>query len=167
MALKTLTPALLAEKNRLNSTHPFAWLLQIEPNGVPPFLRYLYNTRGGSVTFHGNAFTPRELFVGDIEDGDAGDIAEAELIISVADKADLGVFDTQWVPITPPNWTLRAWYVDITQPDETPLASAGVYRITKMRADQINMHLTLKASGVSSVRMAHNRHYTRAQGFPI
>lgn len=161
---RTLTAAMLTEKNQLASDHPFVFLVELDYGaGVE---RITNNPE--SITFQSLLFTgdvPFDLARFDEPGLGAGVGLQAR--ISNANQNIVALAEQHWVGLTDPVWTVTIWLIDASAPDTTPLnANVGVYEVAGFVLDEISAQFELHEPTISTERMLPARTVTVNSGFP-
>lgn len=162
---RTLSTALATEKNQLESSHPFAWLAELD-----------YGSGIERVTNEPQGITFQTLlFAGDVplqvqrfQEASLGETPRLEILVGNAAQNVVALAELHWVGLLDPVWTVTLWYVDASDPDTTPLsANVGVYAVQEITVDALHAKFALYEPSISTTRMLPRERVTPNGGFPF
>lgn len=160
---KSLSAALIASKNALESTSPWTFLYQITITGAGTFRVVNYDS---DITFQGLTFTRFPVRLDSIAEGHAGNIATIRVTAGNVDQQIQSLLENYWASVADPEWTVDIWRIDATQPDETPLAASDTYEVVAVTTDFLAATFELRWAGMTMSRRIPGRRYVRTAGFP-
>lgn len=85
--MKTLTPGLITEKNKLIHSKPFVWLVEIQIDTTSSARLCSYHE---NLTFNGYTWYPYPMSIGSIQEDSEGKVQSVELVIANIDRAFIG-----------------------------------------------------------------------------
>lgn len=159
---RTFSAALVASKNSLETTQPWAFLVQLDIAGAGPFRVAGYSQ---DITFQGNVFTAFPIKVNSLEENSSGQIRRMQVSTANVDQQIVALLELFWASVTDPVWTVSIWMVDATQPNETPATMKDVYTVVSATTDLFLVTFDLQWEGVTLTRRIPSRRYTRSGGF--
>ena len=146
-----LIPEILRiEQNQLASTHPFAFLAELDYGAG---VERITNEPQG-IIFQGLQFAG-DVPLGIRQFTEAGLTESVRMAISIGNAAQnaVALCEQHWITQLNPVWTATLWYVDATQPDVLPLQSnVGIYEVLSVLCDEINGEFELYEPSISTTR---------------
>lgn len=155
--------ALLAEKNRLVSDHPFALLFELDIAGAPaPFRLAAYDQ---DIFFHGEPYFRFPCDVDALEDPTHAALVNLRVTTSNVDQQMISLLEQYWATTASPQWSVAIYQIDCMQPDQTPFGSADIFSVQQVSTDLLNATFDLVAEGVTLTAVVPKRRYTVSSGF--
>ena len=159
----TLSTNMVTEKNRLASDHPWTWLFQVDITGAPAPVRLaMYNE---PIVFHGQTFDPTAMQVDSQEDATHAALVNMRATFENVSQTMIALFETYWVTVSTPIWTVLHWQADITQPNEMPFERANVYSVQQATHNDMNASVDLVLEGYSLTTLIPKYRYTETMGY--
>jgi hypothetical protein len=161
---KLLSPALIAEINRVESDHVFTMLFEVNITGAPvPFRLAAYDQ---DIVFHGLVFTAYPVDVDSLEEANSAALVSLRVTTANVDQQLVSLLENYWANAADPNWQVTIWQVDCGNPDNTPYGVGELYSATQIGTDLRTCTLELQAEGVTLTKTVPGRRYTSSSGFP-
>ena len=161
---RILSTNLLIEKNRIESSHVWTLLFEINIAGAPaPFRLAAYDQ---DVNFHGLVFSAFALEVDALEEPTHGALVNLRVNVTNVDQQMIALLENYWVTTGTPQWDIRAWTIDCQQPNETPLGAAEIFTVQQVATDYVMATFDLVAEGLSLAATIPKRRFTASSGFP-
>jgi len=162
--VRALTAALAKSKNALNAPNPWAVLAQIDIVG--PTSPFCVTDTDSDVVFHGRRFQPFPFRLNNISENAAAEIRRMTIDAANVDQVIISLAEQFWASVIDPQWTVSLWFIDVTQPDQTPLNGADIYTVTSISTDLFSCTFELQWEGVTLTRSVPARRYSTSGGFP-
>jgi len=159
----TFSPAMLVEKNRRQSDHPWIWLWQVEITGAAGPLRLAMH--GEPVVFHGQTFAPTAMEVDALEDATHASLVNLRVTFENITQTMAALFETYWVTQATPVWMVLQWHVDPYMPDEMPFGRANVYSVQQTVTNLKSAVVELVLEGVTLTSIIPKNRYISTNGF--
>jgi hypothetical protein len=159
----SFSTAMLVEKNKRQSTHPWIWLWQVEITGAGGPLRLAMY--GEPVVFHGETFAPMAMQVDALEDATHAALVNLRVTFEDVSQTMIALFEAYWVTAVTPVWTILQWQVDPFMPDEMPFGRASVYSIQQVSTDLKSAVAELVLEGVTLTSIIPKNRYISTNGF--
>ena len=161
--MRTLTPALIAEMHQLSSERPVSFLAELIP-GTGPVLRV--TNQLDNVTFHSLVFESRPFILQAFGEGTVSSPITLQATFGNANQLVSSLTENYWHNVIRPQWTVTLWFIDLTNPDDTPFAANwGVYEIMSVDDDDVAGVMALRDNSISATRNLRQRRYTPTDGF--
>jgi hypothetical protein len=159
----SFTTAMLVEKNRAQSTHPWIWLWQVEIAGAGGPLRLAMY--GEPVVFHGEVFEPTAMEVDSLEDATHAALVNLRVTFENVSQIMIALFEAFWVTASTPVWTILQWQIDPFMPDEMPFGRASVYSVQRTVTNLKSAVAELVLEGVTLTSIIPKNRYISTNGF--
>lgn len=159
----SFSTAMLVEKNRVESTHVWTWLWQIEITGAPDFLRLAMHDQ--PIVFHGLVFEPMAMQVDSLEDATHAALVNLRVSFENVTQTMVALYEQYWVTFATPVWTIRQWTIDVTMPDEMPFGRHNVYSVQQTVTDFLSASAELVLEGLTMTSVLPKNRYISTGGF--
>ena len=160
----TFSTAMLVEKNRQQSDHPWIWLWQVNIAGALGPLRLAMHNE--AVIFHGQTFVPTAMRVESLEDATHAALVNLRVGFENVPQEMIALFEAYWVTAATPAWDVWQWQLDPFMPDEMPFGRASVYSVQQAVTDLISAEVELVMEGVTLTSLVPKQRYIATNGFP-
>jgi hypothetical protein len=159
---RLLSPAMIHEKNQLQSDHVLSMLFQLDIPGTPAPYRLAH--ADDDILFHGLPFFRFPVTLDALEDASSLALTRLRITAGNVDQNFQSLLETYWGPDTP--WIATIWQVDLMQPDETPFTAGELFTVMQVATDFVSAVVDLQAEGISLSGTIPKRRYTSAGGYP-
>ena len=158
---RLLSPAMIYEKNQLQSDHVFSMLFQLEAPGAPVPYRLAHADQ--DIVFHGLTYLRFPVTLDSLEDASSLTLTRLRISAGNVSRDFQSLLENYWPQIP---WIATIWQVDLMQPDETPFAAGELFTVMQVATDFVGAVVDVQAEGISLSGTIPKRRFTASSGYP-
>lgn len=162
--MRIMSTAMLVEKNRLSSDHPWAHLFQLDIPNAGSFRATAYDQ---DVIFHGLRYIAQPLRVDTLEDPTHAALVNIRVTLENVSQQVIALLENYWIFTADPQWTVTIWTVDSTMPDEVSFLAGDVFTTQQVTTDFVQGVFDLVGEGLTLSALLPKRRYSASNNFPF
>jgi hypothetical protein len=158
----------LTEKNLLESTVPFAYLIELKIRTAINPDTFSYNrvtNFNENITFNSTPFVAFPVKIGNLEQNISGELRRMSITIANVDQSIISLLELHWTSVTEPLWNVKVWLVNTAVPTDTPVTNYEEFGVVSVTTNLITATFDLKADDISLSKLVPSRNYNRISGF--
>jgi hypothetical protein len=159
---RPMSTSMLVEKNKLESSHPWIYLFQVDIGGVGPYRLAAYDQ---DITFHGSVYARYPLVIEQMETPTHAALVQMRATVGNVDQILSALLESYWATTANPDWGVQAWEIDALTPDETPVTASEVFTVQQVVTDTRQAVFDLTAEGLTLTASVPKRRYTASSGY--
>ena len=130
---RTLSPALVQQKNQLGSVDPFLWLMQVDSPDFPAPIRLVNDVQ--SIIYQGMTYLPFPFEFSAVQENALGEKQSLSLTTANVDRQVISLLNSYWDSVVDPHWEVKLWQALRSDPDEVPSSHAEVFEVLSVETE--------------------------------